>query len=810
MMARMGQGPLRDPRLLEIESKLNAGRFDEAQRLLATIFDIPGAETASAYFATRILFQRGRLDQRAVIERLRELLAKVNDFPEARRMLEAAEAGQLEAAPDAFRRATGAPQSPKPARSPERVGTKALSRQDIPRAPLVPRFTPRAGMPSYVPATHEPAPSAGVARVNPPRAPTSEPAAVIARDPREVPTLTAPAEALPPIPSLDVQGSRNVSTLPPPAPSPSPARTREDATTERPLPELVLEERPTRPQSPSLFEIAAALEAGHPARALELSERAGADSGPELTLFAARALSALGEKERAATQLERLLRAPLIEPLVRAAAARVLIEINQPEQALAQARRAVLEDPDDPVSRVTCAWALLRMLRRTGDVTLAEEAEPYLTSSRLREGATGLSLALRAALVAETGDAARAVSLAQNALQQDPRQIDALAAIAIASARLDLRSDAERAQQRLRELNPDEAIANDRALARHGLRFEASVRPSHASPAHLASVWGEVEAALIAGQREPAIAALSGACAEHVYALSPRDGAEGWSVLARAAARLFTELPVFGHFAPYDCSVFSIERLDAALSLVYGKQGGSESNEAIEQLVGAYVGESWRQAFGADWHGVPAFPLSAAIEGVGISLRPCERVRARLRDGATLAMEPPRNLHPGADPLGNSVPLSLSPPSPWGPAPQPSQQQLRELGRLLPQSIVGLYAAQSLDFPLDHSVSGAVAIDRYVALLVPAKAPPDPDAAWARRVAILLGAYLGEVLIDAVGARWESAEPPSGHDGFRLVLPAGTVTAPITRVLDRLSGRRVSPLSEYVTRLASGRLSVPA
>jgi hypothetical protein len=280
--------------------------------------------------------------------------------------------------------------------------------------------------------------------------------------------------------------------------------------------------------------------------------------------------------------------------------------------------------------------------------------------------------------------------------------------------------------------------------------------------------------------------------------------------LARTAARLFTELPVLSHFAPYDCSVFSVDRLDAALSLIFGKGGHGQSDEAIEQLVGAYVGESFRQAFGAEWQGVPAFPLSATIEGVGISARPCELVRARLRDGVPLAMQPPRNLHPGADPLGNSVPLTLSPPAPWDPSPFPSHEQVQELGRLLPHSVVGLYSAEQLQLPLDHSVSGAVAIDRYVALLVPPKAPPDPDAAWTRRVAILLGGYLGEVLVDAVGARWEGAGRASGQESYRLVLPSGSVTQPITRVLDRLSGRRVSPLSDYVTRLASGRLSMPA
>ena len=108
-MRGMGQGPLRDPRLAEIESRLNAGSFEEAQRLLATTFDAPDAEVASAYFATRILFQRGRLDRTGVVQRLRELLARVGEFPEAERMLRAAEAGILEPSPEMSRAAIPVP-----------------------------------------------------------------------------------------------------------------------------------------------------------------------------------------------------------------------------------------------------------------------------------------------------------------------------------------------------------------------------------------------------------------------------------------------------------------------------------------------------------------------------------------------------------------------------------------------------------------------------------------------------------------------------------------------------------------------------
>ena len=113
---------------------------------------------------------------------------------------------------------------------------------------------------------------------------------------------------------------------------------------------------------------------------------------------------------------------------------------------------------------VACAWALVRMMRRTGDLGLAGEAEPLLSTTRLREGPiAALSQALRATLFSELGDAARAVSLAQSALSQEPRQLDALAAIAIASARLGLASDSIRAQQRLRELNPPRLRTSSRA-----------------------------------------------------------------------------------------------------------------------------------------------------------------------------------------------------------------------------------------------------------------------------------------------------------------------------------------------------------
>ena len=66
----MGKGPLEDPRLREIEAKLNQAQFDEAQHLLAALTNRQGIEAATAYFSTRLLYQRGRIDNAGMVERL--------------------------------------------------------------------------------------------------------------------------------------------------------------------------------------------------------------------------------------------------------------------------------------------------------------------------------------------------------------------------------------------------------------------------------------------------------------------------------------------------------------------------------------------------------------------------------------------------------------------------------------------------------------------------------------------------------------------------------------------------------------------
>ncbi len=332
----MGNGPLADSRLQEIESRLNAGRFDEAQRLLSTIGNLPNAETASAYFATRLLFQRGRMDRSGVIQRLRELLARVPEFPEAARMLAAAEAGVLAPDPEIFRRVTGSPEEHE-SEAPETPLGRAPTQREIPRAPLVPRFTPRTGTPSYAPSTplaprHEdgfelpPIPSLNqtLHGVGSPVERDEAQANAARAERARLPTIGA--GGVPLIPSLEMPAINTVSTeAPPPEPeAPPPSRGA------KPI-DARSGAYSVRAPAPSLFEIAAALDAGHPARALELTEQVALEAGPELGLLAARALLALGQRPRAAERVERVLRTATLEPAVRATAARILVAISSRE-----------------------------------------------------------------------------------------------------------------------------------------------------------------------------------------------------------------------------------------------------------------------------------------------------------------------------------------------------------------------------------------------------------------------------------------------------------------------------------------------
>src|SRR4051794_37760939 len=125
----MGSGPLDHPRLLEIEERLDQAEIDTAQRLLAELGDLNVHRVAITYFATRLLYQRGRLDSAGVVDRLRELVLLEPDFPQATAMLTAAEKGTLRPDREGFLRATLDPAPFSKRHTPE------IARQNAPTRP---------------------------------------------------------------------------------------------------------------------------------------------------------------------------------------------------------------------------------------------------------------------------------------------------------------------------------------------------------------------------------------------------------------------------------------------------------------------------------------------------------------------------------------------------------------------------------------------------------------------------------------------------------------------------------------------------
>jgi hypothetical protein len=130
---------------------------------------------------------------------------------------------------------------------------------------------------------------------------------------------------------------------------------------------------------------------------------------------------------------------------------------------------------------------------------------------------------------------------------------------------------------------------------------------------------------------------------------------------------------------------------------------------------------------------------------------------------------------------------------------------MQRLGRALSNSVVALYTAELAGGPLDGSVASVATLDQYVALLSPATAPPDAGAGWVRRAAALTGAYLIEVLCENLGATYVPNEAVAGPLAYEVALADGTATHPVLQAYDRLAGKRMLPLSDYVARVAKKR-----
>ena len=790
---------------------------------------------ATTYFATRILYQRGKLDLPGVMARLRELLRARPDFPEASAMLLAAERGTLRPDPQRFNQATvPPPPAASPSRSPERDTDSDEDDDDesdrrtepgpmpssapqvearlptpqapgIPRAPLVPRFTPRENVPpSYAPPPgldlDLTPPGLDLDLLAPGSSPTNDtvsaPPPSSASNPRSENTPQVAIDLGPFDGRQPALGERNT------APSPGAPG--------------------AAPEPPSVFLIATWLAERDFERAFAAVDQLGAESTPELSLLEVRALIGLGRKAGARRSLDRLCRAPLIDPDLRSAVARLLIELGDVDRAEVQARRAHDEDPASELSRLTLAWALARRDAWLLSPTSAAELSELLSQLSPENGALpALGFALRALMLLGTSPEA-AGQAADAALELDATSHDGLAVAALIAQKQNRIADARRHYQRL--LDADSHAADELAStlgklglavgrtaaqpsrtttapppAPHSVRSAASVAPALGT-----SPWDDKERRLATGDGKAAMFDFEQGLVRKLEALSGRGATKELSQAATITARYLTEAPVTRHFAPYDLSLFSIARLDAALGLLYGSSVGPRTELRSRALLGlgAYTGECLRQAYAGEWLGTTSDLMRLHVEGQGLFFSPFRDMEARLQTRRALELGDTPLPHPGAEPLGHRVSLDVSPPTPWDPAGWPPISQLPELGGHLRESPVGLYCATA-ELPLDLSFASLRSIDRYVTLLAPPLAPPDPEANWVRRAAVLVGSYLGEVLRATRGGTWENPRGELRAEAYRLTLSSGTKALPVVAAYERLSGRRLEQPSDYARRVTT-------
>lgn len=783
---------------------------------------------ATTYFATRILYQRGKLDLPGVMARLAELLQVCPDFPEARAMFDAAQRGTLRPDPTSFNQATVPPppvaenrddddgdddddgeRATQPGHAPSstpilEARLKTPQAPGIPRAPLVPRFTPRENVaPSYAPPPE--------LELTPPdfelTPPSSNPWSDTLSAPPPSSNRSARLDSPPPV-AIDLgpldgiaDGGFGARVT---APSPGAAG-------------------PEAAEPPSVFLIATWLSERDFERALGAVEKLGAESSPELSLLEVRALMGLGRKAAARRSLDRLCRAPLLDPDLRAAVARLLLELGDIARAETQARRAHSEDPESELSRLTLAWAVARRDAWSPSARSAAELSELLLHF-VPEASTmpALGYALSALmLLATSPEAAR--QAADAGLAIDATSVDALAVAAVIAKKQRREADTQRLQQRLRDLDHHAAEELAATLAnwdsprpaqpeRGGARVSTPPEPMPSSRASLplvppntaqpGSPWDEKEQRLVLGDSKAALFEFEQGLARKLEALPARAGADELSWAALVTARYLTESPISRHFAPFDLSLFSIDRLDVALGLIYRGGVGPRTELRTRALLGlgAYSGECLRQAYAGEWVGGSSDLLRMHIEGQGLCFAPFRDMNARLQSAEPLKVGDTPLPHPGAEPLGQRVALDVAPPAPWDPAPWPAPEQLALLGARLRESPVGLYCA-GVELPLDLSFASLRSLDRYVTLLAPPLAPPDPEAAWVRRAAVLVGAYLGEVLRTTRGGAWEVMRGELRAEAYRLALPGGIKALPVAAAYERLSGRRLEQPSDYARRI---------
>src|SRR5262249_24423389 len=160
---------------------------------------------------------------------------------------------------------------------------------------------------------------------------------------------------------------------------------------------------------------------------------------------------------------------------------------------------------------------------------------------------------------------------------------------------------------------------------------------------------------LSGGKRSEVLSALESGAQEAIRRVA-RSAMDDFTVVATVGGSFLTTSPVFSSFAPYDSSLWSVRRVEAALDLIAGRDGGSALSTldtGMVVLLGSYLGETMRLAHSGRWEGRAADLDSAKVVTGEQAIYPFRILAARLHHGRRTAFETSVHLgvpKPGAEP----------------------------------------------------------------------------------------------------------------------------------------------------------------
>ncbi|MEY2929776.1 MAG: hypothetical protein RL033_525 [Pseudomonadota bacterium] len=791
----MATSPLEHEELRHIERTLDVGDTAGAAQLLARFANSRAHEVAITFLATRLLFQRGRIDMAGAADRVSALLSRSGPFLEAEDWLAELE-GRTE--PSALPEASAVVAevlSPAAEVEAEVEADEQTSPSHPPpsRAPSVPRpshpFFDQLGDDEDEEVTPAEPLASRRQEADRPEAQRHEAVRPPARDDEdgsEPPPRPAAAIASVFPPGLEptspaLPAARKAST--------PPARGTYKAFDSLRAKERLASHAGRYRASSYPDELRTETVPGANRRATGDGAKGGAVSAEDVrrAVLGCWELVLSGRLDEARALIPEEPSPPSLDPESRVALARVLLETGAAERAGAEATIALNAAPDLAEARLMFVWCAVRHARQRDDAWSLDRAEVLLKASLGPAPEAGLVLALQACVEARIGTPAVALRLAQRALRSNAESVDGLAALAEAAALCGEEPRAEAALERLFGLSEAAAEQLTPRLRRLGVGEQG--------PTSSASVWLPLEHTLSSGARDVALEGLESMAGDKLAELAlsrPQDR----EAAGRAVSHFLTLAPIFRHFGCYDLSLASLERLETALGLLYGTGPRPldvpNASATLWRISGLYLGETLRRAAGGRW-GEQQELEDAVLEILGQEVLPFQVVRHRIAHGrhATLAtaLESVLAGLPGRSSSGKAASWEgaqeVAPPLPWAEA-WPTLEDLPRLGRALGHSVVAVYCAGLGVAALDRTSKTLPALDQYLELLVPAQQPLPASSSWARWLAGFLGAYLGEVLCKELGGVWVRGD--GREQNAAAIQVAGRRISPVALVFDTVTG----------------------